>query len=258
MPIIAGARRRRAEDRRRWSRRRSQSSAQTFPPGCTLRLSPTTPPPSSSCRSSEVVKTLVEAVVLVVLVMFVFLQNWRATLIPAIAVPVVLLGTFGVFAVAGFTHQHADPVRPGAGDRPAGRRRHRRGRERRAADGRGARHVARARRRSSRWTRSQSALIAIALVLSAVFLPMAFFGGSTGRDLPPVLDHHRLGDGAVGAGRADPDARRSPPPCSSPQADGEAPRTTASRASRHRFGDSVQHVVPDRSARTLRARRSTA
>ncbi|MGC6751816.1 efflux RND transporter permease subunit, partial [Escherichia coli] len=45
----------------------------------------------------EVVKTLIEAIILVVIVMFVFLQSWRATLIPAIAVPVVLLGTFGVF-----------------------------------------------------------------------------------------------------------------------------------------------------------------
>ena len=44
----------------------------------------------------EVVKTLIEAMVLVVLVMFVFLQSWRATLIPVIAVPVVLLGTFCV------------------------------------------------------------------------------------------------------------------------------------------------------------------
>jgi multidrug efflux pump len=46
----------------------------------------------------DVVETLIEAIVLVVIVMFVFLQSWRATLIPAIAVPVVLLGTFGVFA----------------------------------------------------------------------------------------------------------------------------------------------------------------
>ena len=51
----------------------------------------------------EVVKTLLEAIVLVVIVMFVFLQSWRATLIPAIAVPVVLLGTFGVLAAFGFT-----------------------------------------------------------------------------------------------------------------------------------------------------------
>ena len=46
----------------------------------------------------EVVKTLIEAVVLVFLVMYLFLQNLRATLIPTIAVPVVLLGTFGVMA----------------------------------------------------------------------------------------------------------------------------------------------------------------
>ncbi|MGH8241659.1 MAG: efflux RND transporter permease subunit, partial [Steroidobacteraceae bacterium] len=51
----------------------------------------------------EVLKTLAEAILLVVIVMFVFLQSWRATLIPAIAVPVVLLGTFGVLAVCGFT-----------------------------------------------------------------------------------------------------------------------------------------------------------
>jgi multidrug efflux pump len=52
---------------------------------------------------TEVVKTLVEAIVLVFLVMYLFLQNWRATLIPTIAVPVVLLGTFGVMAAVGFS-----------------------------------------------------------------------------------------------------------------------------------------------------------
>ena len=51
----------------------------------------------------DVIVTLVEAIGLVVLVMFLFLQNWRAILIPAIAVPVVLLGTFGVLAVAGMS-----------------------------------------------------------------------------------------------------------------------------------------------------------
>ncbi len=51
----------------------------------------------------EVLKALGEAMVLVVLVMFLFLQNFRATLIPAIAVPVVLLGTLGVLAAAGFS-----------------------------------------------------------------------------------------------------------------------------------------------------------
>src|SRR6185312_12265151 len=51
----------------------------------------------------EVVQTLLEAVLLVVMVMFVFLQSWRATLIPAIAVPVVLLGTFGVLAAFNYS-----------------------------------------------------------------------------------------------------------------------------------------------------------
>jgi hypothetical protein len=77
-------------------------------------------------------KTLIEAIVLVFIVMFLFLQNWRATLIPTIAVPVVLLGTFAVMAPGGLLDQHADLVRPGARHRPACRRRDRRGRERRA------------------------------------------------------------------------------------------------------------------------------
>jgi len=51
----------------------------------------------------DVVVTLIEAIALVVLVMYVFLQNWRATLIPTIAVPVVLLGTFGVLAIAHYS-----------------------------------------------------------------------------------------------------------------------------------------------------------
>ena len=51
----------------------------------------------------EVVKTLIEAIVLVFVVMYLFLQNFRATLIPTIAVPVVLLGTFGVLAAFGYS-----------------------------------------------------------------------------------------------------------------------------------------------------------
>jgi multidrug efflux pump len=51
----------------------------------------------------EVVKTLFEAIALVIVVMFIFLQNWRATLIPAIAVPVVLLGTFGILTLFGYS-----------------------------------------------------------------------------------------------------------------------------------------------------------
>ncbi|PNU02581.1 efflux RND transporter permease subunit [Novosphingobium guangzhouense] len=126
----------------------------------------------------QVVHTLVEAVVLVFLVMFLFLQNWRATLIPTIAVPVVLLGTFGVMAVLGYSintltlfgmvlaigllvddaivvvenverliqTEHLSPKQAA----------------RKSMD------------------EISGALIGIGLVLSAVFLPMAFFGGSTG------------------------------------------------------------------------------
>src|SRR4029079_627886 len=119
------------------------------------------------------------AIILVVIVMFVFLQSWRATLIPAIAVPVVLLGTFGVLAACGFSINtltlfgmvlaigllvddaivvvenvervmHEDPqISP------------------REANIRSMHEI-------------QTALIAIAMVLAAVFLPMAFFGGSVG------------------------------------------------------------------------------
>ena len=127
----------------------------------------------------EVVKTLIEAIVLVILVIFVFLQNWRALLVPAIAIPVVLLGTFAVFYLTGFTINtmtlfgltlavgllvddaivvvenverllHENPeMTP------------------REATIESMKEI-------------QVALVAIAMVLSAVFLPMAFFGGSTG------------------------------------------------------------------------------
>ncbi|MCP6390812.1 efflux RND transporter permease subunit, partial [Klebsiella pneumoniae] len=61
----------------------------------------TTPFVTTSIK--EVVITLIEAVLLVVAVMYLFLQNWRATLIPTIAVPVVLMGTFGVLAAFGYS-----------------------------------------------------------------------------------------------------------------------------------------------------------
>ena len=124
-----------------------------------------------------VVHTLLEAIVLVFVIMYLFLQNFRATLIPTIAVPVVLLGTFGVLAAPGFT-QHADHVRHGAGDRPAGRRRHRRGENvERVMEEEGLSPKEATRKSMGQIT---GALIGIALVLSAVFVPMAFFGGSTG------------------------------------------------------------------------------
>ena len=51
----------------------------------------------------EIVTTLVEAIVLVIIVVFLFLQNWRATLIPLLAVPVSLIGTFAIFPMLGFS-----------------------------------------------------------------------------------------------------------------------------------------------------------
>jgi multidrug efflux pump len=127
----------------------------------------------------EVQKSLFEAILLVVLVMFVFLQSWRAVLIPAIAVPVVLLGTFAVFYILGFSINTltlfgltlaigllvddaivvVENVERLMEENP----------------GMSAREAT-----IQSMKELQVALIAIALVLSAVFLPMAFFGGSTG------------------------------------------------------------------------------
>ncbi|MBA5639404.1 efflux RND transporter permease subunit [Duganella sp. LX20W] len=126
----------------------------------------------------EVVKTLAEAIVLVFLVMYLFLQNVRATLIPTMAVPVVLLGTFGVLAALGYSIntltmfamvlaigllvddaivvvENVERVMTEEGLSP---------------------------KEATRKSMGQitGALVGIALVLSAVFVPMAFFGGSTG------------------------------------------------------------------------------
>ncbi|ABK97964.1 efflux RND transporter permease subunit [Pelobacter propionicus] len=126
----------------------------------------------------EVVKTLGEAVVLVFLIMFLFMQNIRATLIPTIAVPVVLLGTFGVLSACGFSIntltmfatvlaigllvddaivvvENVERIMTEEGLSPK-----------------------EATRKSMR--QITGALVGIALVLSAVFVPMAFFSGSTG------------------------------------------------------------------------------
>lgn len=126
----------------------------------------------------EVVKTLMEAVVLVFIIMFLFLQNIRATLIPTIAVPVVLLGTMGSLSAAGFSIntltmfalvivigllvddaivvvENVERIMSEEGLSP---------------------HDA----TMKSMGQITSALVGIATVLSAVFLPMAFFGGSTG------------------------------------------------------------------------------
>ena len=125
-----------------------------------------------------VVQTLIEAMVLVVVIMYLFMQNLRATLIPAIAVPVVMLGTMGVLAVAGFSIntltmfglvlaigllvddaivvvENVERLMREEGLSPHD-----------------ATHKS--------MQEISGALVGIAVVLSAVFIPMAFFGGSTG------------------------------------------------------------------------------
>jgi multidrug efflux pump len=126
----------------------------------------------------DVVVTLIEAIALVVLVMYLFLQNWRATLIPAIAVPVVLLGTFGVLAAAGYTINtltlFALVLVIGLLVDDA------------IVVVENVERIMREERLAPRDATLKSmeeitgALIGIGLVLTAVFLPMAFFGGSTG------------------------------------------------------------------------------
>ena len=126
----------------------------------------------------EVFKTLVEAIILVFLVMYLFLQNFRATIIPTIAVPVVILGTFAILSAVGFTIntltmfgmvlaigllvddaivvvENVERIMSEEGLSP---------------------------REATRKSMGQiqGALVGIAMVLSAVFVPMAFFGGTTG------------------------------------------------------------------------------
>ena len=126
----------------------------------------------------DVVKTLFEAIALVVCVMYLFLQNIRATLIPALAVPVVLLGTFGVLALFGYSINtltlFAMVLAIGLLVDDA------------IVVVENVERIMRDEGLPAREATEKSmgeisgALVAIALVLSAVFLPMAFFGGSTG------------------------------------------------------------------------------
>ncbi len=134
--------------------------------------------PVVEASMQSVVMTLIEAIILVTLVMYLFLQNVRATLIPALAVPVVVLGTFGVMAMAGFSLniltmfglvlaigmlvddaivvvENVERVM--------------------AEEGLGPREAT-----IRSMGQLQGALVGIGLVLSGVFIPMAFFGGSAG------------------------------------------------------------------------------
>ena len=148
-----------------------------FPQGMKV-IKPYDTTPFVRISIEEVVKTLIEAVVLVFVVMYLFLQNFRATLIPTIAVPVVLLGTFGVLAAFGYSLntltmlamvlaigllvddaivvvENVERVMGEEGLSPL---------------------------EATRKSMGQitGALVGVALVLAAVFVPMAFFGGSTG------------------------------------------------------------------------------
>ena len=125
-------------------------AAKSFPKGLEYRII-WNPTEFISESMSAVQETLLEAMLLVVLVIIVFLQSWRAAIIPIVAIPVSLIGTFAVLAGARLFAQHPVDVRPGAGDRHRRRRRHRRGRECRAQPR--AWPDARARPRTGRWTK---------------------------------------------------------------------------------------------------------
>jgi multidrug efflux pump len=151
--------------------------ARRFPPGVAYRISlDTTRPVTAGIR--EIVETLIEAVLLVVLVVFIFLQSWRATLIPLLTVPVSLVGAFAVFPLFGFSvntlslfglvlaiglvvddaivvveaveHHIEEGMAPRAATLAA-------------------------------MKQVQGPVIAIALILTAVFVPVAFMGGIVGR-----------------------------------------------------------------------------
>ncbi|MEJ2088523.1 MAG: efflux RND transporter permease subunit, partial [Gammaproteobacteria bacterium] len=151
--------------------------ARYFPPGMKA-IYPYDTTPFVKVAIQEVVKTLFEAIVLVFLVMYLFMGNLRATLIPTIAVPVVILGTFAVLGLFGFSInmltmfamvlaigllvddaivvvENVERIM--------------------SEDGLPPREAT-----SKSMDQITSALIGIGLVLSAVFGPMAFFGGSTG------------------------------------------------------------------------------
>jgi multidrug efflux pump len=158
-------------------RAKMEELSKYFPPGMKV-VYPYDTTPFVKISIEEVVDTLIKAVFLVFIVMFIFLQNIRATLIPTIAVPVVLLGTMGVLAAAGFSIntltmfalvivigllvddaivvvENVERIMSEEGLSP---------------------HDATIKSMGQ----ITSALWGIATVLTAVFLPMAFFGGSTG------------------------------------------------------------------------------
>ena len=126
----------------------------------------------------EVVKTLAEAMVLVILVVYLFLQSWRATLIPGVAVPVSLIGTFAGMQALGFSINTLTLFGMVLGHRNRGGRCHRRRGELRASYDAGKALAEGGGQASD--GRSDGPVIAIVLVLCAVFVPVGFLGGITG------------------------------------------------------------------------------
>ncbi len=158
-------------------RQKIQELAKFFPPGVRVDY-PLDTSTFVDISIKEVVKTLFEAIVLVFLVMFLFLQNFRATLIPTIVVPVALLGTFGLMFAFGFSINVLTMfgmvlaigilvddaiVVVEAVERVM------------SAEGLSPREATR-----KAMDEITGALIGISVVLTAVFIPMAFFGGSVG------------------------------------------------------------------------------
>ena len=154
-----------------------EAQSQFFPQGVKA-LFPYDTTPSVKSSISSVVRTIVEASILVFLVMFLFLQNIRATLVPTLAIPVVLLGTFGVLAALGLTinvlTMYAMVLAIGllVDDAIVVVENVERIMHEQAISVKEATILS--------MTQIQGALVGIGLVLSAVFVPMAFFGGSAG------------------------------------------------------------------------------
>jgi HAE1 family hydrophobic/amphiphilic exporter-1/multidrug efflux pump len=158
-------------------KKRMAEFARFFPEGVDYVI-PYDTTPFVEISIKEVVKTLFEAIGLVFLVMLLFLQNLRATLIPTLAVPVVLLGTFGVLAVAGFSINTLTMLAMVLAigllvdDAIVVVENVERIMEEEGLPPREATHKS--------MGQITGALVGIAMVLSAVFVPMAFFPGSTG------------------------------------------------------------------------------
>lgn len=151
---------------------------QNFPAGLSV-ITPYDTTPFVKLSIEQVVKTLLEAIALVFVVMFIFLQSWRATIIPTLAVPVVILGTFAILLALGFSINIltmfalvlaigllvddaivvVENVERVLEENP---------------------HMSVVDATRQSMDEVSRAVIGIAVVLSAVFVPMAFFGGSTG------------------------------------------------------------------------------